>query len=267
MKKLNVSMRNYWGFMFVLSGVVLVLAMLATSPNSTRAQERRGYERITLDSLAVGTTGEGRGPNVIDRDSVAYGRTYGEWMAAWNQWSFSIPEATHPLFDNGDCSVGQSGPVWFLGGVFCSNCSSYTRVRDCNLPSGKALFFPVVDWEDSALEEEVAEHPGDLAYQLIGTVRAYIASGVDTWTDMYCVIDERPIQIRRFRVQSTAFGFTLPEDNILSAIYNTPFEKGTYFFGVDDGYDVMLAPLPSGDHVLHFGTSWLDVTYHLHVAR
>ena len=25
------------------------------------------------------------GPNVIDRDSVAYGRTYSEWSAAWEQ--------------------------------------------------------------------------------------------------------------------------------------------------------------------------------------
>jgi len=58
------------------------------------------------------------GPKVIDRDSVAYGRTYGDWMAAWDQWALSIPVANHPLFDNGDCSVGQSGPVWFLGGNF-----------------------------------------------------------------------------------------------------------------------------------------------------
>ena len=57
-------------------------------------------------------------PQVFDRDSVAYGRTYGEWMAAWNQWSFSLPVSGHPLFTDGDCSVGQSGPVWFLGGAF-----------------------------------------------------------------------------------------------------------------------------------------------------
>ena len=60
----------------------------------------------------------GNGPDVIDRDSVAYGRTYADWMAAWNQWSYSLPVTTHPLFTDGDCSVGQSGPVWFLGGAF-----------------------------------------------------------------------------------------------------------------------------------------------------
>src|SRR5208337_1677970 len=59
-------------------------------------------------------------PKVMDRDSVAYGRTYSEWSAAWQQWALSIPVANHPLFDNGDCSVGQSGPVWFLGGKFCA---------------------------------------------------------------------------------------------------------------------------------------------------
>jgi hypothetical protein len=53
---------------------------------------------------------------VIDRDSIAYGRTYSEWSAAWEQWVYSIPASRHPLFDNGDCGTEQSGPVWFLGG-------------------------------------------------------------------------------------------------------------------------------------------------------
>ena len=208
MKKLNLNWRNYWGILLVLGGVVLVLAMLGTSPRSTRANDN-DEERD-------------RGPQVVDRDAVAYGRTYGEWMAAWNQWSYSIPVGNHPLFDNGDCSVGQSGPVWFLGGVFCSSstggCSNYTRVRDCNVPSGTALFFPVTDWEDSAVEQEVAENPSNPVQQ-IGALRALIYSG-QRGTE-FCQIDHKPIPylVQRFRVQSAAFGFTLPEDNILTAIY------------------------------------------------
>ena len=45
---------------------------------------------------------------IFDRDSVVYGRTYGDWNAAWQQWADSISTANHPLFDNGDCSLGQS---------------------------------------------------------------------------------------------------------------------------------------------------------------
>ena len=40
---------------------------------------------------------------VVNPSSVAYGRTYGEWSSAWQQWALSIPVAHHPLFDNDDC--------------------------------------------------------------------------------------------------------------------------------------------------------------------
>src|SRR5450759_3973808 len=93
---------------------------------------------------------------VIAPSSVAYGRTYSEWSAAWEQWSYSIPVAQHPLFDNGDCSVGQSGPVWFLGGKFCANntpnCGTNNVVRSCSVPGKKALYIPVLNAEWSVLE-------------------------------------------------------------------------------------------------------------------
>jgi hypothetical protein len=84
---------------------------------------------------------------VITQDKVAYGRTYGEWSAAWWQWALSIPVANHPLFDNGPCSVGQSGPVWFLGSKFCANnnpnCGTTHVIRTCSVPKGIALYVNV----------------------------------------------------------------------------------------------------------------------------
>ncbi len=219
---------------------------------------------------------DGDGPKVIDRDSVAYGRTYSEWSAAWEQWSYSIPVAEHPLFDNGDCSVAQSGPVWFLGGKFCANgasCSYTGVVRTCNLPSGKALYFPIFNGEDSALEESVAENPGNETYQQIATMRSYEDVGMSP-SKVSLRVDGAPIPHLQdgFRVQSTAFGFTLPTDNLLKAVYGNPnFVAGTYFPAVDDGWYVMLSPLNAGSHVLHFrgvnGTFTLDVTYNLNVAK
>src|SRR5438046_3826702 len=96
-------------------------------------------------------------PIIIPRDSVTYGRTYGDWAAAWWQWALSIPASHHPLFDTADCGVGQSGPVFFLGGKACStldtHCDFGHADRICTVPSGKALFFPVINTEDSTLEE------------------------------------------------------------------------------------------------------------------
>src|ERR1019366_10633013 len=160
MKKLNLSWRNFWGIMFVLGSIVLVLALVGTSPRSTKADEPRGDEQ--------------RGPKVIPPEYVAFGRTYGEWSAAWWQWAFSIPVASHPLFDNGDCSTGRSGPVWFLGEKFCmpsspAGCSG-TVTRSCSVPASKALFFCIVGDEDSAPEEVHGLGCGNLPPLLQGTI-------------------------------------------------------------------------------------------------
>jgi len=211
---------------------------------------------------------DGDGVKVIDRDSVVYGRTYADWMAAWNQWSFSLPVDVHPLFTDGDCSVGQSGPVWFLGGAFIA---PWTRVRHCDIPAGKALFFPVWDWEDSAMEEGLAENPGNPTDQQIATLRSNVFGWLNQYLNpnMTCWIDQKPIRnfLRDFRIQSTVFGITLPDNNLWSRVYGITFPAGTYFPAVDDGWDVMLAPLPPGDHVVVFGVAGGDTTtYYLHVA-
>jgi len=212
------------------------------------------------------------GPNVIDRDSVAYGRTYSEWSAAWEQWADSIPVANHPLFDNGDCSVGQSGPVWFLGGKFCAtyntNCGYAGVTRTCTVPAGKALYLPVGVAEDSTLEE------GPTGRQQIADLRSFVGSIMDNAT-VSCEIDGAAIPHlkRRFRVQSPAFGFTIPTDNLFTAVGEGTFAAGAYFPAVDDGVYVMLAPLRPGHHVIHFVVFFPDVnftsdtTYHLTVAK
>jgi hypothetical protein len=134
------------------------------------------------------------------------------------------------------------------------------------VPAGTALFFPVWDWEDSALEEGLVEHPGDPTYQQIAGLRSFVFGLLTQWVDpnMTCWIDQKPIRnfVRDFRIQSTVFGFTLPDNNLLTAVYGRSFPAGTYFPAVDDGWDVMLAPLPPGDHVVNFG----GITYYLHVA-
>lgn len=211
---------------------------------------------------------------VFARDSVVYGRSYGDWAAAWNQWSTSIPVSIHPLFDNPpvapdengflheDISVGQAGPVWFLGGKYCSNtntnCGAGVAKRAVTIPAGKALFFPIVDSEDS-----IAEDPRNAG--LINGLRQYAANNIDPLTSSDVTLEFGPANgtlttipnlIPDFRVQSPAFGFMLPSDNIYNALYAKKnlgsFSAGTYFPGVDDGIFVMLKPLPPGQYTLHF---------------
>jgi hypothetical protein len=239
----------------VMGGIVLALAALGSSPISSRADDPPG-------------------PKVIQRDSVAYGRTYGEWSAAWWQWALSLPVASHPLFDNGDCSTGQSGPVWFLGGKFCqtgTKCDASAAKRSCSLPAGKALFFPVVNTEDSTLEESTL--PGGNPNATIVDLRKFAESSIDGTADLRVEIDGVPVPNlkNRFRVQSSAFGFTLPDDNLFKAVEPGTYPQGTYFAAADDGVYVMLAPLPAGPHVLRFHGAFpafgftLDIKYNLSV--
>jgi hypothetical protein len=143
------------------------------------------------------------------------------------------------------------------------------------VPFGKALYFSVLNGEDSALEESVAENPGNEPAQQIGAMRA-MEDATMSPANVSCSLDGVPIPRlkERFRVQSTAFGFTLRTDNLLAAVYAPPantFTAGTYFLAVDDGWYVMLRPLPPGHHVLHLqgssGGFSLDVTYRLSVAK
>lgn len=245
-----------FGVVAIVSGLAVLALAMQYIPNVFA----HGYEF------------EREGIRIFDRDSVVYGRTYSEWNAAWQQWATSIPTANHPLFDNGDCSVGQSGPVWFLGRKFVAvgGVATGNAVRNCSVPAGKALYVAVYNAEDSALEETTAGlgHPAQ-----IGELRAITAQQMDGITDLSMQVDfENIANIKeRFRVQSSAFGFTLPPDNFFTAIGEGPFPEGTYFPAVDDGYYVMVAPMPIGHHTIHFhgstGPNLLDITYHIYVYR
>jgi hypothetical protein len=252
MKKDRWSKFSHWAVLLGFVAVFLVLASVLGVPN-------------------VRSENPNAGPLVVPSDVVVHGRTYSEWSAAWEQWADSIPTAHHPLFDNDDCSVGQSGPVWFLGGKFIANGGTGSFddvVRNCKVPYGKALYVAIFNAEDSVLEETTYNH-----LTQIGELRATTAAGMDGAKNLAMQVDGENIPNikERFRVQSPAFGFTLPADNFFTAVGEGPFEAGTYFPGVDDGYYVMVAPLPIGHHNIHFhgasGTFVLDITYHMYVYR
>lgn len=217
-------------------GLAVVLALLAS----------------TSASLADRNTN----PQVLPPQARAFGKTYGEWAAAWWQWALSIPAAENPVTDGtGEfCHVGQSGPVWFLAGNFGG-----ATVRDCTVPAGRALFIPInnVAW---------IGFPGDPTDE--DFIRDLLAFFVDHATDLACEIDDRPIQNikENYRVKSPIFEVELPDGNL----YGAP--AGVYAPCIDDGYYLMHAPLPVGEHTIHihslipdFGGPAIDVTYNLTV--
>lgn len=209
-------------------------------------------------------------PRVLPVKSKPYGHSYGEWSARWWEWAFSIPVHNppytgpiyHPLFDEtgAQCGVGQSGHVWFLGGVINE---TGTATRTCAVPPGTALYFPIANAECSTLEGN-----GTTEAQLRACAKALI----DSSSDLSAEIDGHAVaDLPGYRVQSPLFSFTLPADNFLEFFDVAGALPGTYFPSVDDGIYLMLAPLSAGSHTLHLHASVtptfvLDVTYHLIVG-
>src|SRR5438876_5449605 len=171
---------------------------------------------IAVAILAVGALVQAAGPNlnptVFPLNSAPYGKSYGQWSAEHWKWTFSLPADHHPLTDTADCSAGQAGPVWFLGGTFVSTTEGGITIgratRDCSVPAGKALFFPIIDSECSTLEGN-----GTTDAELRGCAKFF----QDHAHDMTCTIDGVAVQdVASYRAQSPLFIYgPLPDNNIL----------------------------------------------------
>lgn len=221
-----------------------------------------GAERAVLANNAQSAA---RNPGVLPPQSHPYGRSYAEWSVRWWQWAYGLPVDGHPLFDEtgADVANGQSGPVWFLGGVF--NVSG-TATRHCTIPAGKALFFPIVnvEWDNFCPPTEPPMSVEDL--------RATAAWFMDLAQDLQCELDGRALNgLDGYRVVADPFGINMPSGNIWE-YFGCSTPAGSYYPLVPDGFYVMLAPLSAGHHTLHFKGTIGDpvnftpeVTYHLDV--
>jgi hypothetical protein len=217
---------------FFVYGLIVVVSVLGP-----RAEAQMSGSEL----LGRGSTAN---PGVLPPQSHAFGNSYSEWSVAFWQWLYSLPVDSHPLFDTADCSEGQSGKVWFLGGTFTfvsPNPDAVVGVadRDCSVPSGKALFFPIVNAECNPFEDpEATEEALRVCANFLG----------DHIQDLEVTIDGRHLgKLGRYRVESPLFTFgPVPENNVLGA------DAGTTFDSVGDGYYIMLAPLSRGEHRIHF---------------
>jgi len=219
-----------------LLATLIVLGTVATSP------------ALAASGRSIGLQG------IYPLNAQPYGRSWGDWTATWWQWALSMPVSSHPLFDTADCSAGQSGPVWFLGGAF----TGIAATRSCTVPAGISLFFPLLNSECSTVE------PPPFYGADEAEMRACAAGWVDSGSDLFCIIDGVAVEnVSSYRVDSPLFSFTAPNDNIFGIPGPVTGES------VSDGYWIFLAPLSAGQHTIRFGGSFpgfpIDVTYELTV--
>ena len=153
--------------------------------------------------------------------------------------------------------MGQAriGLNWYLAGSF----SGEPVIRDCKIPFGRTIIFPVI----SAI---AAAFPGDPPEQsTIEYLRNSIADVRDA-TNLEVEIDGASVpHVERFYEESVPFSLRLPADNIFGV------EPTLAKPAVDAGYYIAIPPLAPGLHTLHFhgevGEFSVDVTYNLTIKH
>ena len=201
------------------------------------------------------------------------GAAYGELAAQWWQWVLTAPTppadggaSANPLMDmTGDaCAVGQRGPIWFLAGTSADLGLPPKVTRNCTVPAGKILFFPVVNNAYFAFLTDPD--------RTIPFIRSMVTS-VEKATGLFAEIDRVPVQnIARYLEMSSIFTVVLPAGNIFGLENNFVLSPSA-----DEGYylAVALPSPPPGEeaatHEIHFGAAndgrgnELDVTYKITV--
>jgi len=201
-----------------------------------------GTTTVFLASYAQ-KTGEKNSIGVYTSDSMPYGLNYGQWTTKWWAWLMSLPSNINPASDNSgvNCAQSQNGPVWFLAGSTTGKAE-----RNCNIPSGKAILFPIIDSECSYAEYPKLKTESDL--------RKCAISQQGQTTHVQTTVDGVNLQTSQMpRVQSPLFDFTFPKDNIFGA-------AAGHSQSVADGYYVFLKPLPVGKHEITFKAVSVEFT-------
>ena len=213
-------------------------------------------------------------PGVIPPDARFHCLSYGEWGAQWWRWAYSFPVAQFPPSQSGevDCSLGQSGPVWFLAGT--TGQGPVTRECSDRIPKGKALFFPIITYLNDypCPDPNFQPPPGQTLEEFLTEGAAAI---IDLVTELEVVVDgqplKRPVQLSRHVAAVHFYGRPLARGLRRVRDRRPTFPQ----FGVTDGYWILMNSLPPGPHtifihgVIDFGggsTFEVQVTYNLTVG-
>jgi len=199
-------------------------------------------------------------PGVAPPQSMPYGKSYSEWSMAWWVYAITTPLDISPFGYGTDGTVGQSGHVWFLGGTF----TGVNTTREITIPSGVALFFPVMDVECSTIETPESGFHGDNE----GELRACAAGWADRQVSgefgaLFCTVDGVALNnVTQYRFATPLMHFILPASPANNNIFGVPLAEGQEVYSAGDGVYILLHPLPVGTHTLEFNS----IHYTIHVA-
>jgi hypothetical protein len=176
---------------------------------------------------------------LYSRHSKPFGKSWEEWAASWCKWLLTLPKEFNPSIDEtgGKCSQCQLDPnVWFLAGTF-GNTVPITRF--CKIPKHMAIFFPILEKEDSFAEDT------DLKLETELQIRA--KEFMDRVRRLYVSIDGIILKdLYNYRVQSHIFDLNFPAN----CVYDV---HPGLTRAVCDGYWVFVRPFSTpGKHEIRF---------------
>jgi len=193
---------------------------------------------VALVSTAVCKAGD---LSVIPPQVAVAGKTQAEWSQAWWQWAASFDMEESPVADRTGalCASGQQGPIWFLAGTY----GTQRTVRTCEVPKGKYLFFPLINYVvfpragsskltcDDAIEmaREITNDPSALIFELDGKTIP---------------------EMGKHRQRSPGCFNLAAKDS----------DGAQLFPSAANGYYVMLKPLSVGTHTINFGGILSDMS-------
>ncbi len=234
--------------------------------NSSNQQNRKSF-KYSVAALAAGALlFAGALPllaqqptGVAPPDSSPGGQTYPVWAGAWWQWFMQLPLTNsagfvHPGIDAGqaafDVTEGQTGDVWFLAAPFG------TVTRSATIPSGKSLFFTLLNAEESSLE-------GFATQQDQAATATFLANHI---VDLFCEIDGKLVhRLSSFRFVNPQISFSAPCPCwIFKCVpHSRPAQPPAQECGpgtsTGDGFYIFLDPsgLGGGQHTIHYGGAFL----------
>lgn len=215
----------------------------------------------------AGTVGaQGSVPQITPPDSTPSGLSYALLAGKWWQWALEPPLSKSPVTDlTGErCGDGQQGKVWFLAGTFFGE---GPVTRNCQVPKGKILFFPVFNVVWSATEKD---ETAKMARQAVKDyMDGAIIENFVTEIDGVPVTNWAPYRIYQPPSLKSLPVFKLKLDK--ENIFGLP--AGVIGPASTDGYYLMLTPMRAGEHTVHIqvidfsdpAKNFVNVTYHLTV--
>jgi hypothetical protein len=169
---------------------------------------------------------------------------YSECSVKWWKWLLSIPKSASPAFDNNGSFAHQKqdDPLFFL----CQTVEStdFLPQRVVEVPRGKKIFMPIVNWLSVKDNDQTDEELIALANERMDKVEK-----LELYINGKQIIDN----FVRYRTRSPFFEVTLCDDNILDA------EAGNTRL-LSDGYWIMLEALSREVRLTTFGACSSGVT-------